>query len=152
MNKYSTEEILWWDSHLHAWILIKCFRIFITNKAYLSIKMGKHICRLDMIYIAKKDKKAMACENFWVSFLRCHRWQKGANIASIHDLCFPCSEEYSRKCAQINSLLLVALSLFYSNVLTISSQPWFKTCAVNKRFKLLLYFHFCFKLWSKSEE
>ena len=80
-------------------------------------------------------------KHFWVSFSRSHGWQKGANIASVHNLCFPCSEEYSRKCAQINSLLLVALSLFYSNVLTISSQPWFKTCPVYKWFQLLLHFY-----------
>ena len=75
--------------------------------------------------------------HFWLPFSRCQGWQKGANIASVHNLCFPASEEYSRKCVRINSLLLLDLSLFYSNVLAIPSQPRFKTRPVFKRFQLL---------------
>ena len=38
------------------------------------------------------------------------------NKKVVHNLCFPSSGEYSRKCAEINKLLFRALSLFYSNV------------------------------------
>ena len=37
---------------------------------------------------------------------------------------FPVFREHSAKCVPIKLLLFSALSLFYSNALTISSQPW----------------------------
>ena len=39
-----------------------------TNEAYLSIKIGKDICRLELIHVAKKDTMYYKGNGLWSTF------------------------------------------------------------------------------------
>ena len=103
MNKYSW-TIYSWTIHNTYWLILSdimhsshpLLLLTIIESATFHQIFLRHFKGIFISIFRNISIQTIHCRksfsHFRVSFLRRHGWQKSANIALVHNLCFPCSE------------------------------------------------------------